>query len=685
MKRLFTSILMVLIATMPIFSQYRIDGTVSDSYGPLIGVNVFIVGTLDGCITDSLGHFTFTTDKCGELTLRALLLGYEEYNKVADATILRNLDIRLREKITSIDEVVVTASNYNIGKSSRFKSLDAIDVVMSGNSCGDIVAALQILPGTQKVGENGRLYVRGGDSEECQTFINGMHVLMPYSSNVEGQTQRGRFSPFLFKGMSFSLGGYGGEYGQALSSVLPMETTDVASADKLGISASLLNWNIGGTKAFRQSSLSFNADYTNMGLYNALFPDRNDWMQPYRKFSAESQYKAELSSRSFLKSYIGYDYTSVGIHMGDRDLSMAEHNVYANATFQTMFSHEYTLFTGIANSAIFSDIDDALTQGDNYHNFKNEVHLKAEVRKRFTSTLKITTGIEDYIRIGNKQYNEDRYELYYNLSAAYLNTYIRVAHKLFLNLSARGENLSYNREWLFLPRLTLSYVPTKTFQAAVMAGRYSQSPKEDYIIIGQKQLQQSIADHLILSMQYSTAKTMLRVEFYYKWYHRLPLLVNNIYMSAGYGHSKGMDVFLENATLIKNLTLTAAYSLNDSERLYLNYDAPRTPDYASRHNFRLSAKYTIGKVILGLADSYTSGRVYLAGTTPYYNSVDANITWLAHPKLIVYSSLNNVFGRTNVYRINPDGSPVSSSRDRFFYIGVFISLKNNKAYDISNF
>lgn len=77
--------------------------------------------------------------------------------------------------------------------------------------------------------------------------------------------------------------------------------------------------------------------------------------------------------------------------------------------------------------------------------------------------------------------------------------------------------------------------------------------------------------------------------------------------------------------------------------------------------------------------------VVMVGTTPFYNSLDANVTWLAHPKVIVYASLNNLLGRTNVYRIDTDGTPVSESRDRFFYIGIFVSLKNSKAYDIANF
>jgi hypothetical protein len=133
------------------------------------------------------------------------------------------------------------------------------------------------------------------------------------------------------------------------------------------------------------------------------------------------------------------------------------------------------------------------------------------------------------------------------------------------------------------------------------------------------------------------------------------------------------------------LTTTLSYSFNDSERLYLDYTEVRTPDYASRHNLRLTAKYALGKFIIGLAESFASGRYFPAGKTPHYNSIDMNITYLLSPKVIVYTSLNNIFGRTNVFRYDANGSPVVASRDRFLYIGIFVSLKNNKAYDISNF
>lgn len=664
-------------------SQTVISGVVTDGREPMAGANVFIIGTIDGCLTDSLGRFEFVTSKTGELSIKATFIGFED--AVLTTTESQNLLIRMREQATTINEVVVTASTYSFGKSDNFKTMDALDVVMSGNSCGDIVAALQTLPGTQKVGENGKLYVRGGESDECQTFINGMHVLVPYSTNIENNAVRGRFSPFLFKGINFSLGGYGGEYGQALSSVLPMETTDVATGDKLGVSASLVDWNIGGTKAFSSSSLSFNADYTSMGIYDALFPDRINWTRPYRKLSGEAQYKAELSSASVLKSYIGYDFTTLGQHVDNRMLSLYEHNIYANATLKSNIGRGYSLFTGIANSSVINDIDDAQILGDHYHNHRNEIHLKAEVRKVYSSVLKMSAGVEDYLRHSTKRYDNSHYCLDYNLLAAHTDAQLRIVPKLFLNLSARVENASYDGGWLLMPRATLSYVPNKRFQLSAMLGKYSQTADDDNIVMSGKNLSQSTANHAILSMQYEIRNTLLRIEPYYKKYHNLPLIANGLYTADGYGTSKGVDVFIENHSLVKNLTSTLSYSFNDSERLYLDYTALRTPDYTSRHNIRMTLKYNIGKTMIGLSESYASGRKYPVGTTPHYNSVDANLTWLVSPKVIVYALLNNILGRTNVFRYNPDGTSVKANRDRFFYIGIFVSLKNNKAYDISNF
>ena len=671
-------------------AQTIVSGTVTDGKEALAGANVFIIGTIDGCLTDSLGRFSFTVSTTGEVTLSASFIGFEDYKLTTDAARLTNLHIQMKERATNIDEVVVTASTFSFGKSDNFKTMDALDVVTAGNSCGDIVAALQTLPGTQMVGENGKLYVRGGESDECQTFVNGMHVLVPYSTNTENSAVRGRFSPFLFKGINFSLGGYGGEYGQALSSVLPMETTDAATSDKFGVSASLVDWNIGGTKAFRNSSLSFNAALTSMGIFNRLFSERFDFSRPYRKLSGEAQFKKEFKGSGVLKSYVGYDLTSVGQRIDGRNLSLKEHNIYANATYKTSIGRGYTLFAGIANSSVVSNIDDAQTAGDHYHNFRNEIHLKAELRKVCSDVLKLSAGAEDYLRNSTLRYDDYHYQLNYNILAAHIDAQWRTIPRLFLNMSARAEHLPSGRMGgglLLMPRATLSYIPSKQLQFSLVAGRYSQTAADDYLAMSHKTLCQSTADHATFSMQWKSQTTLLRIEPYLKKYHHLPLYTSprGGWEGVGYGTSRGLDIYLEDHSLLKNLSTTLSYSFNDSRRLYLDYTEEQMPDYCSRHNLRLTAKYAIGKTIIGLSESYASGRHFPTGTTPHYNSVDMNLTWLLSPKVIVYTSLNNIFGRTNVFRFDANGTPVTASRDRFLYIGIFVSLKNNKAYDISNF
>ncbi|MDO9615832.1 MAG: TonB-dependent receptor, partial [Bacteroidota bacterium] len=112
----------------------------------------------------------------------------------------------------------------------------------------DVYGALQSLPGTTVNGESGRLFVKGGDSEESQTYIDGSLVSVPYNSSAPNLATRGRFNPFMFKGTIFSTGGYSAEYGQALSSVLLLSTNDMSAEDQLDLSFLSVGVEVAGTK-----------------------------------------------------------------------------------------------------------------------------------------------------------------------------------------------------------------------------------------------------------------------------------------------------------------------------------------------------------------------------------------------------------------------------------------------------
>ena len=251
--------------------------------------------------------------------------------------------------------------------------------------------------------------------------------------------------------------------------------------------------------------------------------------------------------------------------------------------------------------------------------------------------------------------------------------------KLFRGCSAeaslRAEYSSLSHRWTLPPRLLLNYNPARHWLLSLSAGSYTQEPADTIIVRSLAPSQSALAHHYIAGLQYSFGNTLVRMEAYYKRYSRLPLLCQGLYTADGRGMSRGFDLFIDDWSLMPNLNTMFSYSYNDSRRRYLDYLTEQQPQYVSRHNLRLALKYGIGIFSVGLTELFASGRKSEGRTTPYYNSLDASVTCLASKRVIVYASLSNLFGRQNIYGYH-GGKP---------YIGIFVSLKSNKAYDIANF
>ena len=260
MKTTIISIIICLGFVPNFHCQTIISGIVKDQKGNVIpGANVFIEGTYDGSISGENGVFSFTTSAKDSKTLVVSYLSFQTKKITADVSDFSNMNISLKEDLNSLDAVVITAGNFQAGEKARVSVLKPLDIVTTAGSVGDIVAALQTLPGTQIVGENGRLFVRGGDEGETRTFVDGIRVAQPYSASVQNVPARGRFSPFLFSGIMFSTGGYSAEYGEALSSVLLLNTSDMAVENNTEISLMSLGLVIGHTQKWEKSSLNRSA------------------------------------------------------------------------------------------------------------------------------------------------------------------------------------------------------------------------------------------------------------------------------------------------------------------------------------------------------------------------------------------------------------------------------------------
>mgnify|MGYP000755217278 FL=1 len=167
----------------------------------------------------------------------------------AQTAVTDTVFLQLYNDSVDLKEVVVKGKRTPVAN-SRWSDMSPVELVTVGGANGDLYQALQTLPGTQVQGESGRLLVRGGSSDETQTYIDGMHVLNPYTATGINSPARGRYSTFMFSGVNLESGGAPLEYGDALSAVLPLETKDKSPINKLGINASTVGFGGGGTRAF---------------------------------------------------------------------------------------------------------------------------------------------------------------------------------------------------------------------------------------------------------------------------------------------------------------------------------------------------------------------------------------------------------------------------------------------------
>ena len=195
----------------------------------------------------------------------------------------------------------------------------AIDIATTAGATADIAGALNTLPGTQKVGESGRLFVRGGDGNEAKTFIDGLVVLDAYNPSAPNTPSRGRFLPFMFKGTSFSTGGYSAEYGQALSSALVLDSKDKAELTRTDFGILSVGGDVGHTQVWERGSIGGKVQYTNIRPYTGLVRQEIDWKKAPVSLEASTAFRQEVGKSGLLKFYGNFNNSNFSLYQHDID------------------------------------------------------------------------------------------------------------------------------------------------------------------------------------------------------------------------------------------------------------------------------------------------------------------------------------------------------------------------------
>jgi hypothetical protein len=690
--------------------QTEIFGIVTQKNGqPIVGANIYLEGTYDGASSDDTGTFRFTTYETGIQTLVVSSISFETFMMASQVAQLQQLKIVLKEDVNSLDTVVISAGTFEAGDNSKVSVLKPLDVVTTASALGDFVGALQTLPGTSTVAEDGRLFVRGGDAGETQIFIDGIRVFTPYTPTTNNIPTRGRYSPFLFDGITFSTGGYSAEYGQALSSVLLLNTIDEPDQEKTDIAIMTVGVGLGNTQKWEKSSLSINTSYINLAPYIALFPDRNDWHKPFEGFGGESVYRRKFEKGLF-KMYVALDATNFALTQEDINFPEGVYykvnniNLYSNASYFGTLGESWKIETG----GSFTHANNKIKVNESaINNAENSAHLKVKLKKKFSNRFKLNFGAEQFLTNFDEDFRNDEipwisYGYRNNISAAYVESDLVFSRKFAAKVGLRGEYSELFQQATLAPRASLAYKTSKYGQLAIAYGDFFQQPFSDVLKFNQE-LEAQNTQHYIVNYQYFRNNRIFRAEVYRKEYQNLAVYNTEIpnfsstYDSSGFGYAQGVDLFLRDNESIKNLEYWVSYSYLDSKRKYNNYPEEVTPSFATAHNLSVVGKYWIGdwRSQVGCSYTFASGRAYtnpnapgfLQEQTRSFNSISLNWAYLISQQKILYFSINNVLGFNNIngyqYANTPNMNGVYDRRalqpaaDQFFFVGFFWTLSDD--------
>lgn len=710
-KALLFFFLFTLTAAPAVFAQAVLKGKVTDEQGqPVAGASVSLENTLDGTSSDTAGNFILQTTEHGDQVLAISAVGYEAVNKpIKVEEFTATLSFKLRTVSNTLDQVSITASSFGSADGTQKTVLEPLDIVTTAGSGADPVAAMQMLPGVQKTGNQSGMMVRGGDASEAAIVVDGLTLQNPFFSDVPGVQQRSRFGAFQFKGIAFSSGGYSARYGQAMSSVLEMNTLDLPDNSTINLGIYMAGLYASGTKLFHDNnmSISASANYTNLSPFYGIAKTNFDFYEVPKGGGGSLNYIWKTNSGGLLKVMGNYSRTKSGIRLPNpfeagktMDFGIENDNAYGQATYKQSFGDQFKWFTAASYSYNNDDSQwgtfPALTK-------EQRTQVRSELTWYASTRLNFVAGGEfQYIDV-NRTFDTLPSGFTEHQAAGYLEGEWTPMHWLAVRPGIRFEHSALLNTNSLAPRLSASVKTNKFSTVSVAGGLFYQNPDKQYLLMGYRPEQQ-MAAHYIANFMYAKDDRTLRLEGYYKSYDQLVReyagkydpnayrYINATVDNSGHGYAQGLELFWRDKKSVKNLDYWLSYSYINTKRLYRNYPVEATPDFISDHNLSLVAKYWIEKL-----NSMVSGTYSYASGKPYYNPANPGFLGdrtssyqnlalqVSHLRsfgkwfTVFYISVDNVLNRKNIfgYRYSADGQsryPVQPALYRTIFAGVNISL-----------
>lgn len=735
-----TFLLSILLITGTIsYAQFRISGKVLDDKNqPVRGASVYLDNTIDGATSDSLGNFSFTTTETGNQSLVATEVSHATAGVplTISADITNIVLVLKKNKTKDLDAVVITAGSFDASNDKNKTVLKPLDIVTTAGAGADVVKAMEMLPGTQKTSTDNGMFVRGGDASEAAIVVDEMVVQNAFMSGPPGVTTRSRFGAFNYQGVSFSSGGYSARYGQALSSVLELNTLDLAEKSTVNMGLNMAGIYASGVKRWKNSSLDVGGNYTNTTPFFGLATTNMKFYKAPEGGSGNVRYVWKPSKDGILKASFNANFNKSGIEVPNYNAGDTNTNnpmgklpniiqfgtdnqyYYSNVSYKHMFKSKFMLYTAASYS---------LDKTDNRFGtipIKADEHraqYRLEGKRYFTSRMNLLVGTDvqsygtarqiiDSAQTFKTDFTSTNISGYAELEWTPLNIIaikpgVRYEHTSLDFLSVKDTTFN-----TIAPRLSMAIRTGMYSQVSLAGGLFYQNADQTYLINGYQPGPQ-MATHYIANWQYSHNDRTLRIEGYYKKYDKLvsalaadkdSIFNSNPYRftypvptNIGEGYAEGVELFWRDKKTFKNVDYWVSYSFIDTKRKYGSYPVMATPTFISNHNLNLVGKYFVEKwkTNFSVTYSYASGRPYynpgkpldkenfLSDRTPDYHNLALAVAYLhtfGKWFTVFYVSIDNVTDQHNVfgyrYSSKTTRTEIQPALYRSIFFGVNMSL-----------
>jgi len=593
MKKVILLVSIILAFNAGLYAQQAVlKGRVieAQSNEPLPFVNVVVVGTNIGAVTDDNGNFQINGLNPGFVRVQASFIGYHTALspeiEVKNAKVA-SVEILMEKRDTQLDEVKVTASPYRKTEESpvSLKTIGIAEIEKSPGANRDISKVIQSFAGVlSSPSFRNDIIIRGGGPSESRFYLDGVEVpnINHFATQGASGGAVGILNADLIREVNYYSGAFPSNRGNALSGVFEFGQVD-GNSDKLKFKGSLGASEVSATVdgplsnkttfivSARRSYLKF--------LFTALklpfLPTFNDMQFKVRtRFDA----KNELT----LIGLGSVDVNELNLDIKNPDdqqkyiLSQLPENNQWSYTVGAVYKHfrqnSYQTLV-VSRSHLNNTITKYLENNQSSENNKilDYVSEEQENKIRFENNMrmdgfKANIGANvDFAKYTNatmqrRFYNGNVLNVNYDtdLNLVKYGIFGQVSHEFLaerLTLSAgfRMDGNSYSSEMnnllkQFSPRVSASYQLDPKWSLNLNSGRYYQLPpytamgyQQNLVLVNKDNLKYISVDHFIGGVEFKPATAMqFSLEGFLKNYRNYPFSVNDQISLANKGADYGV-------------------------------------------------------------------------------------------------------------------------------------------------